>query len=106
MVKGDIVLVLFPFSDLAGNKLRPALVIGSSPDEVTVLFITSQIKWPEPTDILLNPDSINGIKKQSLLRVSKIATLDRILIKGKLGVIDNDTLQKADDNLKIFLRLL
>jgi mRNA interferase MazF len=29
MVKGDIVLITFPFTELSGSKLRPAIVISS-----------------------------------------------------------------------------
>ncbi len=27
MVKGDIVLITFPFTDLSGSKLRPAVIL-------------------------------------------------------------------------------
>jgi len=60
MQKGDVILIIFPFTDLSGNKLRPALVVAETP---TVLFITTQLKWQEPTDVILSPDSKNGIKK-------------------------------------------
>jgi mRNA interferase MazF len=45
MNKGDIVLVPFPFTDLTGNKYRPALILIESEEEVTVCFITTQMKW-------------------------------------------------------------
>jgi mRNA interferase MazF len=75
MKKGDVVLIIFPFTDLSGSKLRPALVLAETPGELTVLFITTQLKWTELSDVALFPDDHNGIKKQSLVRVSKIATL-------------------------------
>jgi mRNA interferase MazF len=40
--KGDIVLVPFPFADLTRLKLRPAIVLCTVADEVTVCFISSQ----------------------------------------------------------------
>ena len=42
-MKGDIVVVLFPFSDLTQSKRRPALVIASlEGDDVLLCQITSK----------------------------------------------------------------
>jgi mRNA interferase MazF len=38
MAKGDIVLIIFPFTDLSGNKLRPAVVIADNNFDVTVFY--------------------------------------------------------------------
>ena len=105
MQKGDVILIIFPFTDLSGNKLRPALVVAETPTDITVLFITTQLKWQEPSDVILLPDSNNGIKKQSLLRTSKIATLDKTLIKGLLGSISTVVQNEVDLNLKGYLQL-
>ncbi len=40
MIKGGIIRIPFPFTDLSGNKLRPALVLAVDRDDVTVAFIT------------------------------------------------------------------
>ena len=43
-VKGDIVVLPFPFSDLSANKRRPTLVLASLPGgDIVVCQITSQI---------------------------------------------------------------
>ncbi len=106
MQKGDVILIVFPFTDLSGNKLRPALVLAETTNDLTVLFITTQLKWQEVTDVVLIPDSNNGIKKTSLLRISKIATLDKTLVKGRLGSVNTTILREVDVKLKAFFGLL
>lgn len=85
MAKGDIVLVTFPFTDLSGSKLRPAVIIAETLQDLTLCFITTQIQWQEPTDLQILPTQLNGLKKLSLIRTSKIATLDKTMAKGLLG---------------------
>lgn len=78
MKKGDIILLSFPFTDLKGKKIRPALVLVVSDLDVIVAFITTQFKWQNSCDILLEPNEANGLKKlpyfdyQKLLQSIKI----------------------------------
>ena len=85
MAKGDIVLITFPFTDLSGSKLRPALVPAESKADLTVCFITTQTEWIEKSDLLIFPDPENGLKAESLIRTGKIACLEKSLAKGLLG---------------------
>ena len=105
MKKGDIILLSFPFTDLKGKKIRPALVLFVSDLDVIVAFITTQFKWQNSYDILLEPNDLNGLKKTSLVRVSKITTIDKDLILGKLGQLDSFDLQKINQNLLKILDL-
>lgn len=105
MPKGDIVLITFPFTDLSGSKLRPADVLADTNLDMTVCFITTQIGWQESTDVLLSPNTGNGIRKQSLIRTSKIATLDRSLAKGLLGTLSATELHDLNARLKVLLQL-
>jgi mRNA interferase MazF len=105
MAKGDIILITFPFTDLTGSKLRPALVLADTSLDFTVCFVTTQIQWQEATDVLVAPSSINGLRKQSLLRISKIATLDRALAKGLLGRITQQDMTDLNSKLKILFQL-
>ena len=105
MIKGDIVLITFPFTDLSGNKLRPAVILIETKLDITACFITSQLAWQEPTDIIILPGSENGLKTLSLIRTSKIATIDRQLVKGILGMLNKSELLELDKKLKILLNL-
>ena len=105
MAKGDIVLIPFPFTNLNGSKLRPAIILAETKPDLTVCFITSQIDWQESTDILLSPNNQNGLKKQSLIRTSKIATIDKVLIRGLLGKISISEEKELNAKLKIIFNL-
>ena len=99
MRKGDIVLIPFPFTDLTGAKNRPALVLVDNQLDITVSFITTQLRWREACDIALEPTQGNGLKKPSLIRVSKLTTLDKDLVIGKLGQITDQELEKVNSSL-------
>ena len=104
MAKGDIILITFPFTDLSGSKLRPAVILADTNEDVTVTFITTQLKWQEPTDVLIKPTLNNGLKLPSLIRTSKIA-LDKALIKGRIGKLSIEELKELNQNLKLILKL-
>jgi mRNA interferase MazF len=47
----------------------------------------------------------NGIKKESLIRVSKIATVDKSLVWGRLGSMESELQETVNQNLKKLLDL-
>ena len=105
MVKGDVILIPFPFTNLSGNKLRPAVVLAADNTDVTACFITSQIGWQEPTDVLLIPSHANGLKVTSLVRTRKIASIQQNLAKGLLGRLSASELTELNSKLKLLLQL-
>jgi mRNA interferase MazF len=105
MNKGDIVLVPFPFTDLSANKNRPAVVLVDSENDVTLCFITTQLKWQSDSDIRISPSEANGLKKPSLIRINKIATVDKDLVVGLLGHLDNIYLSELNIILTKLLKL-
>jgi mRNA interferase MazF len=84
---GSIVLTRFPFTDLSGDKRRPALVVSRDNDrrpDLIVAFITS-IPRTGPDMAPLPAIAGTGLKVPSVVRFDKLATLDRSVIAGKLG---------------------
>lgn len=106
MPKGDIVLITFPSTDLSGSKLRPAIILAETKLDLTVCFITTQTQWEEVSDVNLSPSETNGLKAKSLIKTSKIATLDKLLVKGLLGKLNHTELSELNTKLKVILQLI
>ncbi len=105
MKKGDIVLIPFPFSDLIGKKLRPAVVLISTNLDVTVCFITTQFQWKDKYDFELISSSFNGLKKDSIIRIGKLATIDKELVLGSIGKLEANYILLLNNNLTEILQL-
>jgi mRNA interferase MazF len=103
--KGDTILLSFPFTDLKGMKIRPILVLIGSDLDVIVTFITTQFKWQNTFDILLEPNDLHGLKKKSLVGVSKITTIDKDLILGKVSELNSFDSQNINKSLLEILNL-
>jgi len=105
MKKGTVVLIPFPFTDLRGNKIRPAVVLNTSELDVTICFITSELKWKTEYDVPISPSKNNGLKVSSLIRTNKIATIDSTLVLGELGKLSDVEIVKLDKCLKKLFQL-
>ena len=108
MSKGTIVLVPFPFTDLSGRKIRPALVLHSSKkgEDCIVVFISSAVqKKINMFDIEIKASSYNGLKQDSVIKTDKIATLQKKIILGELGTIEPASLSMVNRKLKMLFEL-
>ncbi len=90
--RGDVVLVPFPFTNLSGQKMRPALIISPDPNDrdILVAFISSVVPpASEPTEHVLNVThpafAQTGLKYASVFKMGKLATLHRSLILRRVG---------------------
>lgn len=105
MRKGEIVLIPFPFTDLSGQKVRPALSLYADQDVAILAFITTQLRWRQEFDVVIEPSRVVGLKKKSLIRLNKIASLSRGLVLGKLGMLPEKDLFQVEANLMELLGL-
>ena len=90
-VKGDIVVVPFPFSDLTNSKKRPALVLADLiGDDIILCQITSQNVKDSYAISLTNKNFASGsLHKKSNIRPNRIFTADKNIILKKVGEIKN-----------------
>ena len=103
---GDLVVILFPFTDLSARSLRPALVVArlSGPD-VIVAFVTTSLQTINPlTAHVLRPGDnefeTTGLKLPSAVRLDRLATLHRNLVQRRLGHIGANTERSVGNCLR------
>jgi mRNA interferase MazF len=104
-VKGDVVVIPFPFSDLSGSKRRPALVIAALPGEDSILCqITSRHKT-DPLALSLEAADFTagGLPMNSFIRPNKLFTADSKLI---LSVAGHITDAKIHDVVSVIVALI
>ena len=92
----EVVTVPFPFTDIKGDKRRPALVLSydiafNKPSGHTVLSMITSQKHPDwPFDTKITGNRQAGLTAPSKVRM-KLFTLDNRLIVKKIGMLtDND----------------
>ncbi len=89
-VFGEIVLLKFPFTDGDKSKKRPALILLDSNDgDIVVCRITSKL-YNSDYDFRIENWEKARLKLPSVIRLHKIATLDKLLIEQIIGIINTD----------------
>jgi len=107
MHKGSIILVPFPFTDLSGQKVRPALVLYVSPrgEDCIVAFISSTNKGKSMFDVPAKLSKANGLKADSVIKLDKIATLEKKTSLGKIGVFEPAVMKIVEQKLRNLFNL-
>jgi len=107
LVKGDIVVFQFPFSDTGESKKRPALVVTNTADENLILCqITSQ-KRPDPDIIPITKDDFqNGaLKHDSFIRPTILFSIHNSRIDYKVGNLKQEKIKIIEKKFcEIFTR--
>ena len=104
-IKGDIVVIPFPFSDLSQNKRRPALIMAKlKGDDVILCQITSKNVNDNYSINLKESDFLNGsLQIESNIRPNKIFTADENIILYKIGQLKPSKLEQVTDRIiKLF----
>jgi mRNA interferase MazF len=99
---GDIVEIPFPYTDLSGFKTRPALVMAISRMDITVAFISTHLSWMAYEDFILLPGGNTGLKSPSVVRISKLFSIDPKLVFRKIGQTESMEMEAAIWCLKTY----
>ena len=111
--EGMIILFNFPQTNQETTKLRPALVIRKLPgffDDWLICMISSQISHaiPEFDEIIEQNDEdfeVSGLKSTSVIRIGRLAVVNKNIIIGCIGNINSDRLERIRKNLAHWLIL-
>ena len=98
-VKGDIVVLPFPFSDLSVSKRRPALVVAKGEyGDIVLCQITSKPKKISDAVELKDKDFLEGkLKITSYARARKIFTADAGLILYRACKIKKEKMTEVEN---------
>ena len=105
-MKGDVVVVPFPFSDLTQAKRRPALVISAlEGDDLILCQITSQNIRDNYAVSLTDKDFQTGsLKQPSNVRPNRIFTADGHIVLYRVGGLrvekQNEIIEKVVDIIR------
>lgn len=96
-VKGDIVVVPFPFSDLTQAKRRPALVLAELEGDDRILCqITSQhVRDRHAIELDDSDFEVGTLRQKSNIRPSRVFTCDVCIVLYLVGHLKSDKIAKA-----------
>lgn len=101
LVKGDVVVLPFPFTDLSSSKRRPALVAANiEGDDLILCQITSESRKDSYSINLLKSDFRgSGLKLDSVIRPNRLFTASKSIISYKVGELDVRKIKEAEDKI-------
>ena len=110
--RGDVVLTRFPFTDLTGASLPPAVVVsqGQIGQDIVLIAISSVVRGAlAPTDYTVestHPEfTLTGLRVTSVLRMHKLAAVERSVIVRRLGRLGPQLQVEVDRLLRVVLGL-
>jgi mRNA interferase MazF len=106
LVKGDVVVLPFPYSDLSSTKKRPALVLANlQGDDIILCQITSKFVKDNYSIELDSDDFLTGSLNQvSNVRPNRLFTAEKTIVIRRIGTIKQDVLDKVIDKLVDIIR--
>src|SRR5262245_7250142 len=112
LARGDIVLTRFPFTDLMGASVRPALIVsaGQFGQDVVLAGISSVLRGGTiATDLAVDTShtesAASGLKVASVFRLHKLAAVESSVLIRRLGQIGPQLQTEVDRRLRLVLGL-
>lgn len=94
---GSVVLVAFPFSNLRGQKIRPALVIATVEFNNLILCQITSRPYSSKTSIMITVRDFESgsLPIHSYVRPDKLFTADTTIVKDTAGILKKSVRNKV-----------
>ncbi|MBW3019572.1 type II toxin-antitoxin system PemK/MazF family toxin [Candidatus Woesearchaeota archaeon] len=100
-VRGDIVVIPFPFSDLSKSKRRPAVVVASlHGDDVILCQITKSRKNLYSIPLTKSDFKTGKLDFESSIRPNRLFTADKSIIIYKVGILKQSKIKEIQERIK------
>ena len=103
----DVVYVPFTFTDLSDAKKRPCVILGSFKPKaynqhLIIAMVTSKIgNLRFPHDLVIEDLESAGLPSPSLIRLSKVVTIDSAIVIKKLGRLAKQEQRKLKSEFQL-----
>ncbi len=85
LVAGDVVVVPFPFTNLARAKRRPAFVLAALADGDYIFCQITSRAWPQAIPLRMSDLSEGTLPHDSYVRPEKLFTGNQTLVLSRVG---------------------
>jgi mRNA interferase MazF len=109
-MKGEVVLVPFPYTDLLATKMRPAVILPENESDIVVAFVSSKLTAAHnPAAIMLTHSdpgfAMTGLKTDSAIKLDKIATILRTMVAGVIGELPQTARKEVNRKIADLYRI-
>jgi mRNA interferase MazF len=97
--RGDVVLVRYPFTDLSGSKVRPAVVISAAhpSSDIMIVPLTSQTSFLLPGEFIMRDWQSAGLNVETAIKRGVYTVKDSLVLKivGRITQADQNSLNSS-----------
>src|ERR1700722_13752728 len=110
MNRGEVVEVFWQYTDMSGDKRRPAVVVQGDflnglIDDTILVQITSTRHGIPGTEVLLDPavETASGLSRICVASCMNLVTFDQTRVLQTIGTLSDAAMRQIEDCLKTVL---
>jgi len=105
-IRGDIIVLEFPFSNLIQIKRRPSLIIKVPKGEDMIVCQITGKSYEKSVEIPIKKEDFSkgNLKVESYIRLDKIFSVEKSLIKYKIGSLKREKYAEIIERVCSFLK--